>query len=132
MYDEVVNCTLHDEKNQQIIVAGSTESPDFGPAENPHGFIYAVDYEGNWAWGQFFYNKSSAMGPISGCMLDSNNHLIIYGNADGRPYLMRGDPATKLKAIEYLTLEPVVEDEDEDETPKTFRLFQAVHHDPQD
>lgn len=51
MYDEFVNCTIYDDVNELIIVAGDTTSPDFGPAENPHGYIYATDLDGNWAWG---------------------------------------------------------------------------------
>jgi hypothetical protein len=79
IYDEFVNCTIQDETNELIIVAGKTTSPNFGPAENPHGFIYAVDYVGNWAWGYFFYNQSTAMGPISGCKFDENHDLLIFG-----------------------------------------------------
>ena len=79
MYDEYINCTLQDDVNELIIVAGETTSPDFGPAENSHGFIYAVDYVGNWAWGFFFYNKTTGMGSISGCKFDENHDLLIFG-----------------------------------------------------
>ena len=53
------------------------------------------------------------MGSISGCMIDENHDIVIYGNADGRPYLMRGDPSKKMEAQEYLTLEPIIEDKDD-------------------
>jgi hypothetical protein len=35
---------------------------------------------------------------------------------------MRGDPSNKMEAQEYLTLEPIVED-DSDEMPKDFQIF---------
>ena len=63
------------------------------------------------------------MGAISGCMLDSNNHVVLYGSTDGRPYIVRGDPANKMATQEYLTLEPVVDPDDEDAIPKEFLMF---------
>jgi len=40
------------------------------PAANNHAFAYAVDLEGNWVWGKFFYNVSYAVATISGCQLN--------------------------------------------------------------
>ena len=65
--------------NSLIIVAGNTTSDDFAPAANDHGFVYAVDFSGNWVWGKFYYNQSYAVQTISGCQLDAKNRLIIYG-----------------------------------------------------
>jgi hypothetical protein len=50
-----------------IIVAGNTSSPDYAPASNSHAFAYAVDFQGNWIWGKFYYNQSYAVSTISGC-----------------------------------------------------------------
>jgi hypothetical protein len=130
-YDEFVNCTLQDDVNELIIVAGETTSPDFGPAENAHGFIYAVDYVGNWAWGYFIYNKTTAMGPISGCKFDENHDLLLFGLADGRPYIFRGDPTNMAEATQYLTLEPMLDVEEKEEAEE-FKLFHGIHHDPKD
>lgn len=79
-------------------MAGTTDSPDFGPAENEHAFVYAVDYQGNWAWGYYFYNKAWALGKVSGCVQDSNNDLLIFGISNGSPYIMKGDPSQQMKA----------------------------------
>lgn len=65
--DEMVSCTVLDEKNGLIIVAGNSSSQDYAPAANDHAFAYAVDLDGNWRWGKFFYNVSFAISTISGC-----------------------------------------------------------------
>jgi hypothetical protein len=59
--DEKVSCTLYDPVNEYIIVAGNSTSDDFGPAAIDHAFAYAVDLDGNWKWGKFFYNVSYAV-----------------------------------------------------------------------
>lgn len=65
--DEKVSCTIYDEVNQLIILAGNSSSEDYVPAANDHAFAYAVDLDGNWKWGKFFYNVSFAISTISGC-----------------------------------------------------------------
>ena len=67
--NEMVSCTLNykNESTDLIIVAGNTTSDDYAPAANDHAFMYAVDMEGNWMWGNFYYNVSFAVSTISGC-----------------------------------------------------------------
>ena len=77
--DEKVSCTLYDMKNEQIIVAGNSTSEDYAPAANNHAFVYAVDFDGNWKWGKFFYNVSYAVSTISGCHMDANNETVVLG-----------------------------------------------------
>ena len=59
--DEEVRSMNVDPETNYIFVGGRTESSNFAPAENPHGYVYAVSAEGNWMWGQFFYNVSYAV-----------------------------------------------------------------------
>ena len=54
--DEKTTCTVYDQVNQLIIVTGNTTSDDFAPAANDHAYAYAIDFQGNWVWGKFFYN----------------------------------------------------------------------------
>ena len=78
-----------DEANGLIIVGGNTTSPDFAPAANDHGFLYALDLQGNWMWSKFFYNASYAIQDISGCQLSSDkSSLTVMGMADSRPIIM--------------------------------------------
>ena len=41
--DENMNCIMYDPSNEYFIAGGKTRSSDFAPAENEHGFIYALD-----------------------------------------------------------------------------------------
>jgi hypothetical protein len=70
IFDDYVNCTMHDDVNDLIIVAGETYSEGFGPNGQPHGYAYAVDNDGNWIWGFFYYNVGIAIDSISGCKFD--------------------------------------------------------------
>ena len=77
--DEKVSCTFHDPLNDLIIVAGNSTSEDYGPAANDHAFVYAIDMQGNWVWGKFFYNVSYAVSTISGCSVDANGNAVMLG-----------------------------------------------------
>jgi len=85
---EEVACTLNDPEREYIIVGGNTTSSDYAPAANEHAFIYAVDYDGNWVWGKFFYNESYAISTINGCQLDDNGNLIVTGISDQYPVIL--------------------------------------------
>jgi len=86
--DEKVSCTVFDPVNQFIIVAGNSTSEDYAPAANDHAFAYAVDLDGNWKWGKFFYNVSYAMSTISGCEVDDNSNLVLLGQGNSVPVIM--------------------------------------------
>jgi hypothetical protein len=90
--DERVSCTIYDPKNQFIIVAGNSTSEDFVPAANDHAFAYAVDLDGNWKWGKFFYNVSFAVSTISGCQLDGNGNVVFLSMGDSMPVIMELNP----------------------------------------
>lgn len=91
--DEMVTCTLYDPVNQYIIVAGNSTSDDFAPASNSHAFAYAVDLDGNWKWGKFFYNVSFGVSTISGCHLDGNGNLVFLSMGDSKPVIMEVQPS---------------------------------------
>ena len=65
--NEDVRCFIYDPKSELIIVGGVTDSHDFAPASNEHGYLFALDLDGNWKWGSFFYNVSYAVSSIDGC-----------------------------------------------------------------
>ena len=63
-------------------MAGNSTSEDYAPAANDHAFVYAVDLEGNWKWGKFYYNVSFAVSTISGCAMDDNGRLMAMAVGD--------------------------------------------------
>ena len=66
-----------------IIVGGNTTSPDFAPAANDHGFLYALDIDGN---------VSYAVSDISGCQISSDgSSLSVIGMGKSVPIIMEMD-----------------------------------------
>ena len=70
---ESVTCFIYDPIQKLIIVGGLTNSDDFAPTYNPSSdldededtnswesmaFVYALDLDGNWKWGNYFRNSS--------------------------------------------------------------------------
>lgn len=87
--DESVNCFAFDQRNQVVIVGGNTSSPDFAPAASDHGYLVGLDLDGNWLWGNFFYNVSYAVSAISGCQMSSDsNYLAVLGMGNSQPVVM--------------------------------------------
>jgi len=87
--DENLRCMTYDDTNDLIIVAGKTTSNDFAPAQNDHGYVYALDGQGNWRWGNFFYNVSYAVSTATGCKLSSKkSYMSILGLANSLPIVM--------------------------------------------
>ena len=86
--DEEVKCLVFDPVNEFFIVGGKTLSNDYGPSLSRHGFLYAIDLEGNWAWGRFYYN-SSAINDISGCTLSTDGKKVVaLGVGLSQPVMM--------------------------------------------
>lgn len=102
---ENVNCFVYDEKNELIIFGGNTTSENFSPAANDHGYLIALDLEGNWVWGKFFYNLSYALSDVSGCQLSSDGEsLSVMGMGNSQPVLMELQPANG-QVNRYISLE---------------------------
>jgi hypothetical protein len=72
-----------------MIIAGVSSSSGFVPTENPHGFAYAVDTVGNWIWGKFYYNVGTSLETVSGCKLDEENNLLLFGISDMKPVILK-------------------------------------------
>jgi len=104
---EYVNCFLFDPTSELLIVGGNTTSDDFAPAANDHGYLYALDLDGNWAWGKFFYNVSYAVSDISGCQLSSDGKsMTILAMGNSAPVIMDMNTAdgiiNKYISLEYI------------------------------
>jgi hypothetical protein len=126
--DEFVSCTVYDKERKQIIVAGNSTSEDYAPAANEHAFIYAVDLEGNWKWGKFYYNVSYAVSTISGCSMDDNGNLMVMAVGDSKPIVMEVD-LTEGDVTRFISFEKLGGDE------KSLPLFytaSGVYHDVAD
>ena len=75
--DDVASCLVYDPANELLIVGGHTRSNDFGPANSPHGFLYAINLAGDWTWGNYFYNQTQSVQAITGCQLSSDGASIV-------------------------------------------------------
>ena len=65
-----------------MIVGGVTTSEDFGPSVGSHGFIYALDLDSNWKWGNYFTENETEtpITQIEGCQMSSNgDSLAVVG-----------------------------------------------------
>lgn len=123
--DERVSCTIYDPVNEYIIVAGNSTSEDFAPAANDHAFAYAVDLDGNWKWGNFFYNVSYAVSTISGCHMDGNGNIVFLSMGDSRPVIMEVDPSDG-SIINFMSFEG------SDANMPWYQTFGGVYHDLED
>jgi hypothetical protein len=112
-----------DPVTSNIFVGGRTQSSNFAPAENPHGYVYAISPEGNWLWGQFFYNVSYAVSSIDGIRLSQNGtYLNILGQANNKPIIMNLNKA-KGQIQKFYTLDPM-----EPQSKTSYKTFQALYH----
>ena len=75
--DDVARCLVYDPDNELIIVGGLTKSSDFGPANTDYGFLYAVNFEGDWVWGNYFRNQTGEISQISGCELSTDGSSVV-------------------------------------------------------
>mmetsp|Transcript_9983 Transcript_9983/g.16777 ORF Transcript_9983/g.16777 Transcript_9983/m.16777 type:complete len:207 (+) Transcript_9983:176-796(+) len=126
--DEKVSCTVYDPTTEYIIVAGNSTSEDYAPAANNHAFAYAVDLDGNWKWGKFFYNVSYAVSTISGCQIDDNGKMIVLGIGDSMPIIMGINPLDG-SVTSFLSIDKVGALET---NVPWYTTFAAIHHDVSD
>ena len=120
-------CLVYDPNTKLMIMGGVTRSNDYGPSLAAHGFLYAVDLEGNWAWGNVFYNKTNVV-EFTGCNMASDGSSVI---ALGRSYnqtVMMIVNATDGTVVNFYSLENKLI---EDENPR-FTTFGAVYLDTDD
>jgi hypothetical protein len=121
--EEVMKCMDLDPTNNFFIAGGKTQSSDFAPAENYHGYIFALDSNGNWMWGNFFYNVSYAISDVTACKMSSANGLItVLGQANQKPIVMflnKNDGSIN----KFITIEPVATTT----TAPTYATGQAIY-----
>lgn len=87
--EEDVQCIFTDDETGNIIFGGKSTSATFAPAENDHGYMVAIDQNGYWQWGNFFYNVSYSVQDITGCGLTSNGtYIYSFGQANSKPVVM--------------------------------------------
>jgi hypothetical protein len=98
--NEVAKCMVYDEENQLIIIGGNTLSNDYGPSLGQVGFMYAVDLQGNWRWGNYYYSQAS-ISDITSCSLSSDSKLLAaFGISLGQPVLLTlGKTDGKIKSV---------------------------------
>jgi hypothetical protein len=122
---ENVNCLAYHEDLGLLFVGGNTTSSDFGPSETDHGFLYALDSDGNLRWGNFYYNVSYAITDISGCTLDTNSYsLAVLGMANSVPIVMEIDLESG-RSISFVSLENRF---DNDDFSHIYKTFGAIHY----
>jgi len=126
--DEKVSCTMNFDKHNLILVAGNTTSEDYAPAANDHAFVYAIDQEGNWQWGKFFYNVSFAVSTISGCSIDGNGNAVFLGMGNSVPIIMELNPVDG-GVIKFMSLDKVGSSET---SMPWYATYGAIHHDLKD
>jgi hypothetical protein len=105
--DDFLQVIAYDPTQEYFLAGGKTKSADFAPAENDHGFVYALDKNGNWMWGNFFYNVSYAVSDVTGLKMSSkNNFVTVLGKANSKPIVMflnKNDGSIN----KFITIEPI-------------------------
>lgn len=105
--DEVINTMVYDQSSSLIVVGGKTNSANFAPAENDHGYIFGLDLDGNWLWGNFFYNVSYAVSEVTGVKMSSKGtYISVLGYANSKPIVMFiGKTDGQIK--KFVTIDPI-------------------------
>ena len=92
--DEDGKCIVYHPPSKLVIVGGVTRSNDYGPSNSPHGFLYAVDLEGNWVWGNYYYNRTNVV-EFTGCKLASDDvSVVVFGRSYNQTVMMILEPET--------------------------------------
>jgi len=91
--------------------------------------MYALDYDGNWKWGKFYYNQSITITSITGCQVNDHGHILTTGLSDPtnpKPYIMEINAETG-KTENFVFFEKVVEDKSTE-----YVITKGFHHDIRD
>ncbi len=95
--NEDVRCFVYDPKSKLFIVGGKTSGKtSFVPTDDSedYGYLFALDKNGDWQWGNYFLNDTKAISSIDGCQFSSSGDaLAITGLADGKPFVMDVKPS---------------------------------------
>ena len=91
--------------------------------------MFALDLQGNWMWGNFFYNVSYSVSQIDGCQLSSDGSSIsVMGIGNAQPLMM--DLNTKDGSFNrFISLEYILTS---DTVVPTYETFGAIYYDKRD
>lgn len=123
-----MRCFAYDSKRKFLIVGGKTSggdgSFDFAPTSDDHGYLFALGTDqGDWQWGNFFYNVSYPIQSIDGCQMStSGDSIAVTGLSNDMPFVMKVDPADG-SVITFAHLEDVRQEGHE---ASSFATFGAV------
>ena len=118
-FDEEVRCLIYDSNTSLIIVGGITRSNDYGPSLAPHGFLYAVDLDGNLAWGNYYNNKTNIQA-FTGCSMSSDGSELVMQAKSYRQTVMMIIDSSNGDVVNFYSLENKQIDEDEDPRLDTY------------
>ena len=131
---EFVNCIIHDEVNHLMILGGNTTSTDFSlfdpSTSESSGFLYALDYRGNWMWGIQFSNLTNSIATITGCHMSSDGAelSLLARNSLETPTVIVIEPAdgriNQFYSLEYRST-------DQENLPN-YQTFGAIYFDTDD
>lgn len=126
--NDIVSCTLKFEEHDLILVAGNSTSDDFGPSNRSHGYVSAIDTDGNVRWGHYFTNNSQPVSTISGCHKSSRGQAVFLGQSEGLPVVLELSALTGMIS-KFVTLDQIRK---ENETISKYVTFGGIYKDEND
>ena len=129
--DDVASCVVHDPINELIIVGGTTQSNDFGPSNIDHGFLYAINYAGDWTWGNYFRNQTHEIRQITGCKLSTDGKQLVVLGSTREQVIMAVVNTTDGRMNNLYSLESK-EGAKKDAEPPQYETFGAILLDSRD
>ena len=127
-FDEEVRCLVFDSNTQLLVVGGITRSHDYGPSLAPHGFLYAVDLDGNLAWGNYYNNKTNIQA-FTGCTMSSDGLDLVVQAESSRQVVMMIIDSKNGDVINFYSLEN--KQIEENENPRLV-AYGAIYLDKKD
>ena len=123
--DDQANCIVYDPATKLIITGGTTRSSDFGPANTDYGFLYAVNLNGDWAWGNYFLNQTESFQQVTACKMSSNGQQVVILGTTQSQIAMAVVNATTGKITNLYSLEEKATAELRDKKP-AYETFGAI------
>ena len=83
----------YDDKLKYILVGGTVKEPENDAQDQQTGFLYALNFNGDWMWSYSFYSETSRIQSINQCiMTDDRTTLLVHGLQDNNPVIFEVDP----------------------------------------
>ena len=111
-----------------IIVGGTTNSEDFGPSSEKHGYMFALDFASNWKWGNYFNHDSYYLSQIDGCQMASiGQKIAVSGMIEQQLVIL--DINTKDGTVnQELQFSAIFDQNTDEEEESSFKSFGAVYY----